>query len=83
MSFTPATHYVTAGAGPRMSAFAQLDREHRVGFGVVGVSYMPTDIVLGGLDAPEQMPAGAMNSTEWKNGRGESIPYTNLVVRGV
>lgn len=75
------THYSTGGAGAKMSAFTALDPAHRIGYGIVGVSYMPTDVLLGGLDAPSQLPAGAMNSTEWVNGRGEPLPRQTMTTR--
>ena len=50
-------------------AHFNLDRDCRsVGFGRAGSDWMPYSALIGAIDAPDVMPAGAMNSTEWAMG---------------
>ena len=67
-------------AGPRelQSAHFTLDRDCRsVSFGRAGSDWMPYSALIGAIDAPDVMPAGAMNSTEWVNGTGQPIARTS------
>lgn len=75
------TYYTTGGDGSKISAFTAMDSAHRIGYGIAGVSYMPGYALLGGLDAPDEIPAGAMNSTESVNGRGAPIPSQTMTTR--
>ena len=38
---------------------------------------MPYSALIGAIDAPDVMPAGGMNSTEWVNGAGQPIARTS------
>lgn len=59
-------------------AHCSLDRDYRwVGFGCVGRDWMPYDALIGAIDAPDVMPAGAMNSTEWVTGAGRPVAHTS------
>lgn len=50
-------------------------------FGEVGSNWMPFGDLIGAIDAPDVMPAGAMNSTEWTTGAGRPVAHTNEVRR--
>lgn len=54
-----------------------------MGFGCAGRDWMPYSALIDTLDAPEVMPAGAMNSTEWTNGRGNPVAHASEVCREV
>ena len=55
-----------------------LDRDCRsVGFGRAGSDWMPYSALIGAIDAPDVMPAGAMNSTEWVTGAGRPVAHTS------
>ncbi len=63
-------------------AFFKLDRDYRhAGFGCVGRDWMPYDALICAIDAPDVMPAGATNSTEWTTGAGRPVAHTNEVRR--
>lgn len=63
-------------------AFFKLDRDYRhAGFGRVGRDWMPYDALICAIDAPDVMPAGATNSTEWTTGAGRPVAHTNEVRR--
>lgn len=61
--------------------YALAPEYRRAGFGCPGRDWMPFSAMLGALDAPDVMPAGAMNSTEWTNGRGQAVASTNEITR--
>ena len=46
-------------------------------FGRAGSDWMPYSALIGSIDAPGVMPAGAMNSTEWVNGAGQPVARTS------
>ena len=55
-----------------------LDRDCRsVSFGRAGSDWMPYSDLIGAIDAPDVMPAGGMNSTEWVNGVGKPVAHTS------
>lgn len=55
-----------------------LDRDYRsVSFGRAGGDWTPYSALVGAIDAPDVMPAGAMNSTEWVNGTGQPVAHTS------
>lgn len=72
---------VTGGGSTRDGAFCALDADHRIGYGTPGYSWIGTDALLGPLDAPDKIPAGSMNSTEWTTGRGDPSPHITEVAR--
>ena len=48
--------------------------------GRIGCVSSPWD--MGGpLDAPEVLPAGAMNRTEWSNAKGTPLPHQSEAMR--
>lgn len=50
-------------------------------FGYVGRDWMPYSALIGAIDAPDVMPAGAMNSTEWVNGLGRPVARASEIRR--
>ena len=46
-------------------------------FGSAGSDWMPYSALIESIDAPDVMPAGGMNSTEWANGAGQSVARTS------
>ena len=63
-------------------AHFSLDRDYRwVGFGDVGSNWIPFSALIESIDAPDVIPAGAMNSTEWTNGAGRPVARTNEITR--
>ena len=59
-------------------AYFTLDRDCRsASFGRAGSDWMPYSALIGSIDAPGVMPAGAMNSTEWVNGAGQPVARTS------
>ena len=72
------TQLGTGAPRERQCAFFTLDRDYRhVSFGCIGRDWMPYDALINSIDAPDVMPAGAMNSTEWTSGAGRPIAHTN------
>lgn len=50
-------------------------------FGRAGMDWMPFSALIESIDAPDVMPAGAMNGAEWTNGRGQAVAHTNEITR--
>lgn len=72
------TQLGTGAPRERQCAFFSLDRDYRhVGFGCIGLYWMPYDALINSIDAPSVLPAGATNSTEWTTGAGKPVAHTN------
>jgi hypothetical protein len=78
-------HYLSTG-GDRQRTAAERHMEYLDGlwwgrtlFGDIG-QLISVFHISGPIDAPDWLPAGAMNSTEWTNGRGP-IPAQTTVTR--
>lgn len=64
------------------AAHQTLDSSYRwASFGRAGIDWMPYGALIGAIDAPDVMPAGAMNSTQWTNGAGRPVASTNEITR--
>lgn len=65
------------------AAFFDVAGEYRhVRFGRLGIDSMAYCDLIGAIDAPDVMPAGAMNSIEWTNGAGKPIAHASETSRG-
>lgn len=63
-------------------AHQNLDSSYRwASFGRAGIDWMHYSDLIGAIDAPDVMPAGAMNSTQWTNGAGRPVARTNEITR--
>lgn len=64
------------------AAFFDLASEYRnIRFGRIGIDSMAYGDLIGAIDAPDVMPAGAVNSVEWTNGAGRPVAHTNEIRR--
>jgi len=64
------------------AAFFDLSGEYRhVRFGRLGIDSVSYSDMIGAIDAPDVMPAGAMNSIEWTNGAGRPVAHANEIRR--
>lgn len=65
------------------AAFLDLDGRYRhVRFGRIGIDSMAYGDLIGAIDAPDVMPAGAVNSVEWTNGAGKPVARASEASRG-
>ena len=72
------TQLGTGAARQLQAAFFDIAGEYRhVRFGRLGIDSMAYFDLIGAIDAPDVMPAGATNSTEWTNGAGRPVAHTN------
>ena len=65
------------------AAFFDLASEYRhVRFGRLGIDSIAYGDLIGAIDAPDVMPAGATNSIEWTNGAGNPVAHASETSRG-
>lgn len=76
------TQLGTGAPRERQGIHFALAREYQwASFGEVGSNWIPFSALIESIDAPDVMPAGAMNSTEWTNGAGRPVARTNEITR--
>ena len=62
----------------RQHIYYELARAYQwLSFGRAGSDWIPFTALIESIDAPDVMPAGGLNSTEWVNGAGQPVAHTS------